>query len=104
MERVRRYASRFVAVVFLVLLCVPRTVTADAFTIDEANDFVVTPGNSYGFGKPVKFNSPIGQEFIPDLWSLDFVEVDIDSPMRDEGDFLINIRAGTVTGPIIRYK
>jgi hypothetical protein len=97
----KRRVSLFVAALLLVLLSAPRTVTADSFTIDQANDFVPNFLNPFGLGIVVKFNSPIGQEFIPAFSSLDIVELKIDLVFTDHADFLVNIRAGTITGPIV---
>jgi hypothetical protein len=42
-----------------------------------------------------------GQEFIPSMSGLDFVSVNLSTPISNTGDFQVAIHAGTITAPVL---
>jgi hypothetical protein len=82
----------FISTLFLWLPTL--SVTAQPFLVDQRNDnFPITGG--FGFGA-----SPLGQEFTPTFKALDVVEILI-GPRDPTSVGLVNIRIGSIDGPII---
>ena len=66
------------------------------FLIDQAND-VAAPFQGWVTGA-----SPLGQEFTPTFFSLDVVELQMNSQSTSVGgSVFVQIRAGTIAGPIL---
>lgn len=73
---------------------------ARADIIDQSN----TTTSTQIFNTNSNSNRPIGQEFLPTLSALDFVDLRVDDFGSDVGpgaNFLVNIRLGTITGTIV---
>ncbi len=68
---------------------------------DVAVDFYVDQANMSGNGGVnILLYAPLGQEFVPDLSSLDIVQVHIRDG-RAETNFRMSVRQGTIMGPIL---
>ena len=89
-----RWLSALIGVLFFGL-AQPLEVTAHPFlVIDQRNDAFV-PTGGFGFGA-----APLGQEFTPSLTALNAVEILI-GPKDPAAVAVVNIRADSITGPIV---
>lgn len=78
----------------------PPTVTATPYHIDQHND---GERNPFG-GHNVKMFSPMGQDFVPDLNGLDFVELCVSLAEHNDpspSQMQLRIREGDMKGPIV---
>ena len=73
----------------------PALVLAHPFTVDQAADTLL-PAQGYTSGAP-----PIGQGFTPTLSFLDVVELQMNSQLATPGSAFVQIRAGSMSGPVL---
>ena len=74
----------------------PVGVDAHPFSVDQANDGAV---RSYGFVIPG--GGQVGQSFTPTFYSLDVVELQLNTQSIFGGAAFVQIHAETITGPIL---
>jgi hypothetical protein len=86
------------AVLGLTLLsCIASHAAAHPFQIDQASE-----GNPFGgFAIDATTGNVIGQEFTPTFSALDVVEIGLGPHSPDDFGVRVNIRAGTIDGPIL---
>ena len=66
-------------------------------------DQMYNPSGSPGSWHNILSYTPVGQEFVPSLNALDIVQLRVGSaysPNHPTAEFIVNIRSGTITGPI----
>jgi PEP-CTERM motif-containing protein len=101
LHELRRSFRRFLDPVVVVICLSPTTSWAGSFTPDQSDlnlFFVASVQNVRLFG-------PIGQEFVPTLPFLDVVQLSTEdfgvNPNGIGASLFVNIRSGTITGPIV---
>ena len=77
------------------VLCSARQASAHDFVVDQSHD---APKCCWAFNAAVL--GPAGQEFTPTISTLDVVDLLI-LPFRFNGEMAVNIRSGSIAGPIV---
>ena len=96
-----RIANVLVLLAVLLIAAIP--VHADEYVWDQTND-VMDPLPEPMSSHNVIMFSPVGQEFVPNLEYLDVVQLwlsDRNHGTAGPANFIVNIRQGTIGGPII---